>query len=502
MSLSRSERRCTPTRAPTRTARRTSCGRWFGTRSSAASRAAASTTMPDAGAALASWAKAHGLQSDTGSQATLPELTPLLRRGDTTEVAARAEGVLPGGIDGELAQFNQVDHDDDGPDRRTPFTVVLVAIPEIVAFVPSLSCRPKGSEGPEIDFPGIGDGEVDSTYKPDRKVDLESVELDRLFDVRIDPEVGDNWVLQLFSPAFIAWLCDERHRDVRFELDQGALCVYRPSHLDDPAQLDSLCEEAAAVAKRIRDEALEEEGLIEAGRSALPTRKADSRDAWIESNVRKVEWPEPPPDVATPISAYRLLAMRHWRAWAYGIGVLIGGWLIAALLLAGGDGRGAAFLLLTPVAAGGIFWSMVSDRARAFAKWAFAGGYAKTRHLQLENPRLFQARNMRLGFPGVVETAFAGGVTPDGGPGHLAFSFTGRSGNRKDFNVLVVPLAAEDAGSLPPEPENGAADWAVHGGSLAVWLPSFGDAKRTAAGIDDFRRVASERVAALRSGSA
>lgn len=95
------------------------------------------------------------------------------------------------------------------------------------------------------------------------------------------------------------------------------------------------------------------------------------------------------------MKAYRGIAMRDWKPWTYGIVTLVVGWLAAALFLAGGEGDGLVFLIGAPVVAGSLFWTLVSDRSRAFAKWAFAGGYAKSRKLILMNPRLFQAQHMR-----------------------------------------------------------------------------------------------------------
>ncbi len=445
------------------------------------------------------WAGAHSLVADTDSPQPLPGLTPILRGGDATEVVGTAEGVLPGGLDAEVSHFNQVDRRDDAPDRRTPYTVVLTSVPEILAFVPSLSCRPKGSGGGSSFNFGMAGDEVDSTYAADRKVELESVELRERYDVRIDPEVGDNWIRQLFSPAFIAWLCDERHREVRFELEQGALCVYRPSHLEDEDGLANLCEEAAEIARRLREEALEEDKLINAGEAALPTRRERSREAWIARNAEKVDWTSPPADVPSAMRAYRWLAMRYWKPWVYGITATVGGILIGLALLFAEEGRGLLFLLGGPFLGVSIFWTIVNDRSKAFGKWAFAGGYARTRSFELENPRLFQARNMRLGFPGVAETAFAGAVGPGGTPGNLVFSFSGRGSKRQDYNVLTVPLTPEQEASLPKPPGDDSADWAVRNHALAVWLPSHGDAKRTADGIDEFRRVAGERVEKLLS---
>ena len=134
----------------------------------------------------------------------LPGLTPLLCKGDGRVTLSGARGQLEGGVEADLGHYTYVDADDDGPDKRYDFTVVLASVPESIGFIPRLICRPEGVSGGSTFTSGLADHE--DSMRRDREVDLESEELEGRYDLRVDADVGDNWVRQLFSPAFITWL--------------------------------------------------------------------------------------------------------------------------------------------------------------------------------------------------------------------------------------------------------------------------------------------------------
>ena len=208
----------------------------------------------------------------------------------------------------------------------------------------------------------------------------------------------------------------------------------------------------------------------------------------------RVDWPEPPPDAATAIKAYRWIGMQSLRAWLYGIGILIGGWLLSAFLLWGGEGDGLIGLLATPFAAGMIFWKIAGDRAKAFGKAAFARGYAESRGLRQENPRLFQARHMRLKLPGVVESAITGHLTALDREGTVLLISSTSGKTRTDYDAVAVELP--EGFELSPN-EDGLRT-VQHDRTGVLYVTSAGATKRTAAELDELLEKAGAVVLRVR----
>ena len=428
--------------------------------------------------ALAEFARARGLRPV--EHPSLPQLTPLLARGDIRRTDAAASGTLAEGVEGDLAHFTYTERDSDGSDHHYPFTLVLTAVPEITAFVPRLTLKPSG--GPlgrlSISVPGFGDGDtMDAGLKP---VTLESEDVNKRWDLWVDSEVVSNWVRQLFSPAFISWLTTTRS-GLAFELADGALCVYRSGKVDDPGELADLCDSASRIAARLREEALEEEGRLQAGTAALPDRPGESRAAKVEAGLAEVTWDEPPPDARTAIAAYRKPSMRRREPWQWGAVAFLGALAVGVFLTVGDNSGGIVVFGLSPFVAYGVWKNFVDDRAKALGKEAFARGYARSRGLGAENPRLFQARHMRLRLPGVVESALSGRL-PGGGEGAVLFLCSKSGKTSSHFNALVTEVPSDV--ELPPDV--GKMKLVRHEKTVAVCEPSSADTSRTAAEIDEF----------------
>src|SRR5690349_12103866 len=98
--------------------------------------------MSDSAQRLAEFGQQRGLE--VVRHPALSELTPLLARGDVRRTEAMASGRLAEGLEGDLAHYRYTERDSDGPDRHYSFTVVLTAVPEIIAFIPRLSVKPRG----------------------------------------------------------------------------------------------------------------------------------------------------------------------------------------------------------------------------------------------------------------------------------------------------------------------------------------------------------------------
>ena len=82
-------------------------------------------------------------------------------------------------------------------------------------------------------------------------------ELLEKYEIFATKEQDANWLRQLFSPSFIVWLTDSAPDKFAFELVDGTLCCYVSGHKERAAELDAIAAATGAVAKRLRDEALE-----------------------------------------------------------------------------------------------------------------------------------------------------------------------------------------------------------------------------------------------------
>ena len=430
--------------------------------------------MSDEAQRLAEFGQGRGLE--VIQHPALPELTPLLARGDVRRTEAMVSGRLAEGLEGDLAHYRYTERDSDGPDRHYSFTLVLAAVPEIIAFIPRLSVQPRGGPLGRLSVPSFGGDTMSSSL---HSVNLESQEMEKRFNIHVDEEVGSNWVRQLFSPAFIARLTSTRP-GLAFELADGALCVYRSGHIESPEELAELCEDAGTICARLREEALEEEGRLEAGTAALPDKPNESLAARIEAGLADVQWDQPPPDTRAAIKAYHGPSMRRFKPWGWGFAAFLGTLAIGAVLLLGDTGYGGLVMVASPFIGYWAWKTIVDDRAKALGKAAFARGYAQSRSLNEENPRLFQARHMRLRFPGKVEYAMSGDLPGSGRAGALVFT-SARSGKTSAAYDVVV-LESSPNLQLPPDEKE--MQLVRHGDTVAIYRKCRDDTRRKAADLD------------------
>ena len=89
------------------------------------------------------------------------------------------------------------------------------------------------------------------------RVKLESEMLDERYEIFAGKSQDANRLRQLFSPTFIVWLTDSAPEKFAFELVGGTLCCYVNGHKKKAAELDTIRAASAAVASRLREEALE-----------------------------------------------------------------------------------------------------------------------------------------------------------------------------------------------------------------------------------------------------
>lgn len=184
----------------------------------------------------------------------LPEATPLLRKGDDRYAERTLEGALAEGVDGMLALYTYEEETTDSKGNRQTnyyrYTVGLTQVRECADFVPELYCQRKFGLRALEKFEDVFRGSKE-------RVKLESEALDERYEIFAGPAQEPNWLRQLFSPTFIVWLTDSAPEKFAFELVDGTLCCYVSGHKKKADELDTIRAAAAAVAARLREEALE-----------------------------------------------------------------------------------------------------------------------------------------------------------------------------------------------------------------------------------------------------
>lgn len=198
------------------------------------------------------YAEQNGLE--LGGRNTLPPTTPLLRKGDDRYAERTLSGPFADGVEGILALYTYEEESTDSKGNRQTnyyrYTVGLVPVPECVDFVPELYCQRKFGLRALEKF-------EDAFRTKKARVELESEALDRKYEIFSGKEQDANWLRQLFSPTFIVWLNDSAPEKFAFELVDGTLCCYVNGHKKKAEELRAISVAAAAVAQRLREEALE-----------------------------------------------------------------------------------------------------------------------------------------------------------------------------------------------------------------------------------------------------
>jgi hypothetical protein len=199
-----------------------------------------------------SYAQGHGLE--LGGRAPLPPTTPLLRKGDDRYAERTLSGPFAEGVEGILAlyTYEEESRDSDGNKETNyyRYTVGLVPVPESAALVPELYCQRKfglrALEGFEDAFRGSKE-----------RVNLESTVMGDKYEVFAGKSQDAVWLRRLFAPTFIVWLTESAPKKFAFELVGGTLCCYVSGYKKKAEELEEISAATAAVAKRLREEALE-----------------------------------------------------------------------------------------------------------------------------------------------------------------------------------------------------------------------------------------------------
>jgi hypothetical protein len=183
----------------------------------------------------------------------LPPATPLLRKGDDRYAERALAGPLADGINGMLALYTYEEESTDSEGNRQTnyyrYTLSLVEVPESVAHIPELYCRGKS---------GLRSLEkLEDAFRSTERVTLESEALAERYEIFSGKGQDPVWLRRLFSPTFIVWLGEEAPEKFAFELVGGTLCCFVKGHKKSAGELDTIRAASAAVARRLREEALE-----------------------------------------------------------------------------------------------------------------------------------------------------------------------------------------------------------------------------------------------------
>ena len=198
------------------------------------------------------YADSRGLTRIPG-KASLPPVTPLLRRGDRRYTDEIFNGLLPGGLSGSLAHYTYEDTSTDSDGNRDTtyfhFTVAVSQLPETAPFLSELALQRRSG------FRFL-DGAED-VFRSRQRVELESELADKKFEVFTGKEDEMVKARRVFSPTFIVWLGEEAHKGIAFELVAGAYVANIKGHLKTAEELDAFCQDAAVIARRLDEEACE-----------------------------------------------------------------------------------------------------------------------------------------------------------------------------------------------------------------------------------------------------
>jgi len=363
---------------------------------------------------LVAFAENHGLAyADT---AKLPQQGATLTQANG-QVEGAVNGALPGGIEGTLARFTYVykstDSDNHTTEETRPFTLVVIAIPESIGFVPQL-----GFAGPASKLYSRAGGEEMAP------IAMKHVEALKGASAYAYKGVSENWLAQLLSPAMVQWLgrCDD---DFGFELNSGVLVAGRSRHLEDPRQLEDLCKDAAHLATAIREESLEE---VDTGGESEAARDPHFGDPRTAAALQAVPLDSPPNTVAAqPAFASHLRSSARVYLLSLRMALLVVLLLnvpsiaIPILLIDSGEYLILAALELGLIAliASFSFRRRVRDGARELAAEAFYRAYANDRELALEEPLRFLATHAEAKLSFKPDRVFTG-MLPGGLSGSLA----------------------------------------------------------------------------------
>jgi hypothetical protein len=198
------------------------------------------------------YANSRGL-TRIGNKSSLPPVTPLLRKGDSRYTDEIFNGLLPGGLSGSLAHYTFEETSTDSKGNRSTtyyhYTVALSQLPETAPYLSELALQRRAG------FRFLDSAE--DLFRSRQRVEVESELADKKFEIFTGKNDDMVKARRVFSPTFIVWLAEEAHEGLAFELVAGAFVANHKGHLKTADELDRFCTDAAAIARRLDEEALQ-----------------------------------------------------------------------------------------------------------------------------------------------------------------------------------------------------------------------------------------------------
>lgn len=392
---------------------------------------------------LSRYAAAHGLRHRTSSLA-LPKATQLMRHGFLAEVRSMADGTLPGDLpDSWLAQVAYV-YEGRNDLERSPFTLVLTEAAESAGYAVRVLCHDRGLDKRDRANP---DSDREVVKLEDKPVRLESEGFLDRYVLSTDHDQDQLTVWRLFSPSLIEWLTSEAPPGFSFELQDGALCCFRPGYTAAEDELDALCAAAARISARAAS-------ITAPAPGAAP--REGSRDEQIERELAAHPFASPPPSAKAAAKSFRRGPLLGDRAWALGA---------------------EAFF-------------RAHARAVGFERIALSA---------------YRAAHVDTFMPGIPAHAAVGRLAAGGADAFLVFT------NSEDYedmgwSVLVAPLASSPQGlalvqgiARVDTSERGAIQAGTDGRSLILSALDGGPRDRSGAEFEAFFAAASDLVARMGS---
>jgi hypothetical protein len=148
-----------------------------------------------------------------------------------------------------LYTYEETSTDSDG-NRQTTYVHYTIAMTELAATAPiiqELYCQRR------FGFRFMDSAE--DVFRRRQRVEQESDAVDRKYEIFIGANDDLNMARQILSPAFLVWLDEHSPEAYAFELCAGSLVCNVKGHKKTAAELDTLCEASAAVARRLSEEA-------------------------------------------------------------------------------------------------------------------------------------------------------------------------------------------------------------------------------------------------------
>ena len=98
---------------------------------------------------------------------------------------------------------------------------------------------------------------AEDVFRKRQRVEHESEVVDKRYEIFCGANDDINRARQVLSPQFLVWLSEHSPEAFAFECVAGILVCNVKGHKKSAAELDAFCTGASAVAKRLREEALE-----------------------------------------------------------------------------------------------------------------------------------------------------------------------------------------------------------------------------------------------------